>query len=156
MKRLHINLIVKDLEKSVGFYSQLFASEPTLQKDDYAKWMLDDPRVNFAISTRGLKKGIDHLGVQAEDEEELAEIRERLVKADRPIFDQEDVQCCYADSKKAWIKDPDGVAWETFFSKGQITNYGDGSRTNSTDDFKMTDHSEECCGTPQETQKTCC
>ncbi|WP_421790906.1 ArsI/CadI family heavy metal resistance metalloenzyme [Hyphobacterium sp.] len=126
MKRFHVNLTVKDIEKSVAFYNELFATTPSVLEKDYAKWMLDDPFVNFSISTKGEHHGIDHIGLEAGDEDELAEIRERLVKADSPIFDQEAVNCCYAASKKAWIRDPDGVAWETFHTTGQTTNYGDG------------------------------
>ena len=127
MQRFHVNLTVKDLDSSIAFYSALFASEPTLKHDDYAKWMLDDPRINFAISTHGNKKGINHVGLQADTEEELSEIRERLTKADRPVLEQDETTCCYANSKKAWIQDPDGVAWETFVTHGQNTTYGDGS-----------------------------
>jgi catechol 2,3-dioxygenase-like lactoylglutathione lyase family enzyme len=126
MKRFHVNLTVKDIDKSVAFYNELFGAEPAVLKDDYAKWMLEDPFVNFSISTKGSVAGIDHVGIEANSAEELAMIRERLVKADSPIFDQDAVNCCYADSKKAWIRDPDGVAWETFHTTGQTTNYGDG------------------------------
>jgi lactoylglutathione lyase len=127
MKRFHINLSVRDLEKSIAFYNELFAAEPTRREDDYAKWMLDDPYINFALTPRGAQKGIDHIGLQASDEDELAAIRERLVRADSPILDEENANCCYANGKKAWISDPDGVAWETFHTRGDITNYGDGS-----------------------------
>ncbi|GJL97242.1 MAG: glyoxalase [Hyphobacterium sp.] len=127
MKRFHLNLNVTDLDKSMAFYNELFAAEPAVVEDDYAKWMLDDPFINFSISTRGAKTGIDHIGIEASDENELAMIRERLVRADSPILDEDDANCCYANSKKAWISDPDGVAWETFFSKGRIANYGDGT-----------------------------
>jgi catechol 2,3-dioxygenase-like lactoylglutathione lyase family enzyme len=127
MKRFHVNLNVTDLDKSIAFYNELFAAEPTLVEEDYAKWMLDDPFINFSIATRGEKTGIDHIGLEAGDETELAMIRDRLVRADSPILDEADANCCYANSKKAWISDPDGVAWETFFSKGRIADYGDGT-----------------------------
>lgn len=156
MKRLHINLAVKDLDRSIAFYSHLFASEPTLQKKDYAKWMLEDPKVNFSLTTRGFKTGIDHIGIQVNDELELAEIRERLVKADSPILDQPDVQCCYAHSKKSWIRDPDGIAWETFLSRRQITTYGDGSITSANDPAKMTGDTSASDTDKKADVNTCC
>ncbi len=100
MKRFHVNMTVKDLDKSIRFYNELFATQPTVRKDDYAKWMLDDPFINFSISTKGENAGIDHIGIQANDEAELAVIRERLVKADSPILDEENANCCYANSKR--------------------------------------------------------
>ncbi|HEY7574357.1 MAG TPA: VOC family protein, partial [Thermoanaerobaculia bacterium] len=106
MKRLHVHVSVDDLAQSVGFYSTLFASEPTVRKDDYAKWMLDDPRVNFAISKRGRAAGIEHLGIQVEDEAELAEVYGRLSRAERPVVEEKATTCCYAKSDKQWIADP--------------------------------------------------
>lgn len=110
MKRLHINLSVEDLDKSVPFYQALFATPPTVLKADYAKWMLDDPRVNFSISTKPERHGIDHLGIQAEDMDELAEVFGRLKKAEGPRLEQGATTCCYAQSEKTWIFDPQGVA----------------------------------------------
>ena len=124
MKRLHVHMGVDDLAASIRFYSVLFAAEPTVRKDDYAKWMLDDPRVNFAISSGHGATGIQHLGIQAEDEAELAEIAERLTRADAPILDEGATICCYANSEKAWISDPQGLAWETFLTHGDSTVYG--------------------------------
>ena len=125
MKRFHVHVRVEDIAQSVRFYSTLFATEPTILKDDYAKWMLDDPRVNFAISTHcGEAVGISHLGIQAEDEAELGEVYERLARAEQPIFEEEATTCCYAQSAKQWIADPQGVHWETFFSYGESTVYG--------------------------------
>src|SRR5947207_12944240 len=122
MKRFHVHVTVDDLEQSVRFYSTLFAAEPTVIKDDYAKWMLDDPRVNFAISAiKGHGAGISHLGIQAEDESELAEVYDRLARAERPTIEEKGTTCCYAQSDKQWIADPQGVAWETFFTYGQST-----------------------------------
>ncbi|WP_421787521.1 ArsI/CadI family heavy metal resistance metalloenzyme [Hyphobacterium sp.] len=144
MKRFHVNLTVKDIDKSVAFYNELFAAEPVIRKDDYAKWMLDDPFVNFSVSTKGTVAGVDHVGIEASSEDELALIRERLVKADSPIFDQEAVNCCYAESKKAWIRDPDGVAWETFHTTGQTTNYGDGVTPERAHFAEAP--AERCCG----------
>jgi len=128
MKRLHVHVSVDDLDQSIRFYSTLFAAEPTLLKDDYAKWMLDDPRVNFAISKLpGGVAGISHLGIQAEDEGELFEVYDRLSRAERPIVEAKATTCCYAVSDKQWIADPQGVPWETFFTHGEATVYGEGS-----------------------------
>src|SRR4051794_5647518 len=126
MKRMHVHVSVDDLEQSVRFYSTLFAAEPTVVKEDYAKWMLDDPRVNFAISKRaGDQPGVQHLGIQAEDRAELAEVYDRLSRAERPIVEETAIACCYAKSDKQWIADPQGVAWETFFTHGESTVYGE-------------------------------
>jgi catechol 2,3-dioxygenase-like lactoylglutathione lyase family enzyme len=126
VKRLHIHVGVNDLSQSVRFYSTLFEAEPTVLKDDYAKWMLEDPRVNFAISAgQHSTKGIQHLGVQAENREELAEVYARLTAADRPVLEEGRTTCCYAKSEKSWITDPDGIVWETFHTDGEATTYGD-------------------------------
>lgn len=128
MKRLHVHVSVDDLVQSTRFYSTLFAAEPTVVKDDYVKWMLEDPRVNFAISKRdGRAAGISHLGIQAEDETELAEVYDRLARADRPFVEAKNATCCYHQSDKQWIADPQGVPWETFFTYGESTVYGEGS-----------------------------
>jgi catechol 2,3-dioxygenase-like lactoylglutathione lyase family enzyme len=127
MKRLHVHVAVDDLAQSIGFYSALFASQPSVIKTDYAKWMLDDPRVNFAISTRGRKAGLDHLGIQVESKDELHEVYDRLRKAGGNIIEQGQTACCYAKSEKSWIDDPAGISWETFHTIGESTDYGDGS-----------------------------
>ena len=124
MKRLHINVAVADLDASTKFYTSLFASEPSLVKTDYAKWMLDDPCVNFAITTRGDRKGIDHLGIQVENEVELSDVYSRLQTAGRPVIEQGETTCCYAKSEKNWISDPEGIAWETFLTKGDSPVFG--------------------------------
>ena len=124
MKRLHVHVSVDDLAKSIQFYSTLFAAEPTVAKDDYAKWMLDDPRVNFAISKRGNETGIRHLGIQVEDRAELADVYSRLQRAEAPILDEGATTCCYAKSEKSWIADPQGIQWETFLTTGESTTYG--------------------------------
>lgn len=136
MKRFHVHVSVDDLAQSIRFYSTLFAAEPAVIKDDYAKWMLDDPRVNFAISTvghhtrrldsadRAARIGISHLGIQVEDENELSEVYERLSHAEQPVIEEKDTVCCYARSDKQWIADPAGVAWETFLTHEQMTVYG--------------------------------
>lgn len=126
MKRFHVHVGVTDLDQSIGFYSSLFAAEPTVVRTDYAKWMLDDPRVNFAISSGNhAGRGIEHLGIQAETGPELAEVYGRLRSADRPMLEEGQTTCCYAKSEKSWIADPDGVVWEAFHTNGEATVYGD-------------------------------
>jgi len=127
MKRLHVHVAVDDLPRSVGFYSALFAAQPAVLKPDYANWLLDDPRVNFAISTRGRRAGLDHLGIQVEDKAELNEIYARLHQAGGDVVAQGQTNCCYAKSEKSWIDDPAGISWETFLTTGESTDYGDGS-----------------------------
>jgi hypothetical protein len=123
MKRMHVH---DEIERSIGFYSALFAAEPVVVKPDYAKWMLDDPRVNFAISTRGKQPGLDHLGIQVESKGELAEVYARLRNAGGSVLEQGRTTCCYAQSEKSWIDDPAGIAWETFFTTGESIDYGIG------------------------------
>lgn len=126
MKRLHVHVGVADLDSSIRFYSTLFGAEPTLTKTDYAKWMLEDPRVNFAISSGNhAANGIEHLGIQVESSEELTEVYGRLKAADRPVLEEGATTCCYARSEKSWIADPDGVVWEAFLTNGEATVYGD-------------------------------
>ncbi|HEX6705830.1 MAG TPA: ArsI/CadI family heavy metal resistance metalloenzyme [Albitalea sp.] len=120
MKRFHVHVHVEDLAKSIAFYSKMFATEPTRREADYAKWMLDDPRVNFAISTRGGEPGVDHLGIQTDSAEELVELKARAEAADLALFDEGATTCCYASSEKHWITDPQGVAWEHFHTLGDI------------------------------------
>lgn len=125
MKRLHLHVSVPDLDQSVRFYATLFGAEPNVVKGDYAKWMLDDPKVNFAISTRGRDAGLDHVGVQVDSRAELDELSARLKSAGASTFDQEAAACCYARSDKSWVSDPAGLRWETFFTHGEITDYGE-------------------------------
>ena len=126
MKRFHVHVGVSDLDQSIAFYATLFGAQPTVTKTDYAKWMLDDPRVNFAISAEHhAAKGIEHLGIQAENEGELSEVYARLKAADRPMLEEGATTCCYAKSEKSWISDPDGVVWEAFHTNGEATVYGD-------------------------------
>lgn len=126
MKRLHVHMGVQNLDTSIGFYSTLFGASPSVVKPDYAKWMLEDPRVNFAISEgRHASKGIEHLGIQVEDGAELAEVYTRLKAADRPVIEEGATTCCYSQSEKSWISDPDGIVWETFLTHGDATVYGD-------------------------------
>ena len=124
MQRFHVHLGVADLAASIRFYSTLFAAAPTVRQPDYAKWMLDNPRVNFAISQGRGPLGIHHLGIEAEDRDELAEIYGRLKAADAPVLEEGETVCCYAQSEKSWIADPQGLAWETFFTTGESTVYG--------------------------------
>ena len=123
-KRLHVHIAVEDLAASVRFYATLFAAEPTVLKPDYAKWMLQDPRMNFAISQRGATPGIEHLGIQVEDHSELEEVYARLKRAEQPVLEEGNTTCCYAQSEKSWISDPQGVLWEAFLTSDESTVYG--------------------------------
>lgn len=125
MKRFHVHLHVDDLAASVGFYRRLLAAEPTRREADYAKWMLDDPPVNFAISTRGQRAGVDHLGIQTDDAAELALLKDRARAADLALLDEGQASCCYARSEKHWITDPQGIAWEHFHTLGDIPVFSD-------------------------------
>lgn len=124
MKRMHIHLSVADLGEGIRFYSGMFAAQPTVVKEDYAKWMLDDPRVNFAISRRGADLGLNHLGIQVESESELDEMQARLTLLQPDLQKEEDVACCYAKSDKYWVHDPTGIAWETFQTLDTIPVFG--------------------------------
>jgi catechol 2,3-dioxygenase-like lactoylglutathione lyase family enzyme len=140
MKRLHVHLSVGDLDESIRFYSVLFAARPSVVKPDYAKWMLEDPRVNFAISTHsGSAPGIDHLGIQVEDGAELQEVYGRLRQAEAPVLEEGKTTCCYAQSEKSWIADPQGVSWEAFLTSGESTVYG-------TSAPRPVSASQACCG----------
>lgn len=126
MKRLHVHVGVADLDRSIHFYSTLFGADPTVLKPDYAKWMIEDPRVNFAISAgQHAQKGIEHLGIQAESVEELGQVYGQLRAADRPVLEEGRTTCCYAKSEKSWVADPDGIVWEAFYTDGEATSYGD-------------------------------
>ena len=148
MKRLHVHVSVDDIPHSIGFYSALFAAEPTVIKADYAKWMLDDPRVNFAISTRGPQAGLDHLGIQVENADELQEVYARLRNAGGNVIEQGQTACCYAKSEKSWIDDPAGIAWETFLTTGESINYGDGTGER---DARVAHEKQGACCVPQAT-----
>lgn len=124
MKRFHVNVSVADLAQSIQFYQNLFDAEPTVRKDDYAKWMLEDPRVNFSISESAHLRGINHVGLQADTMQELEDIQQRLRTADESTFEQPDAECCYAHSSKTWVRDPDRVVWETFVTHNDITHFG--------------------------------
>ena len=123
MKRFHVHVHVSDLARSVAFYSKLFATEPARTETDYAKWMLEDPRINFAISTRGGQPGVDHLGIQTDDAAELAELKSRADAADMALLDEGETTCCYARSEKHWVTDPQGIAWEHFHTLDSIPTF---------------------------------
>ena len=146
MKRMHVHVAVEDLSRSIGFYSALFDAKPTVVKTDYAKWILDDPRVNFAISTRGRTPGLDHLGIQVENKTELHEVYARLHKAGGTVVEQGETACCYAKSEKSWIDDPAGISWETFHTTGENTDYGDGSGER----VARVAHESVCCARPRQ------
>jgi predicted enzyme related to lactoylglutathione lyase len=148
MKRFHVHVHVTDLDQSVGFYSKLFAAEPSRLEADYAKWMLDDPRINFAISTRGSTPGVDHLGFQTDDAEELAELKARAESADMAVLDSGETSCCYARSEKYWVTDPQGVAWEQFHTLANIPVFGHSSA--------QVEASSVCCASTQPAAPACC
>jgi lactoylglutathione lyase len=141
MKRFHVHAHVQDLQASIAFYSKLFAAEPTRVEADYAKWMLEDPRINFAISTRGGgRTGVDHLGFQTDDAAELAELKERAAAADLALFDEGQVGCCYARSEKYWVTDPQGIAWEQFHTLANIPVFSEAAASPSNE--------KACCPAP--------
>ncbi len=151
MKRFHIHVGVKDIKTSVQFYSTLFGQKPIKQKEDYAKWLLDDPSLNFAISTRSGEEGVNHLGIQVENSSELDEITERLKKADLGVYDEGEVTCCYAESNKAWVKDPSGVAWEAYQNMADADIYSDAKNEETS--------GGDCCGPEEEetdANSSCC
>lgn len=154
MKRLHVHVGVADLNNSIRFYSTLFGTEPSVTKNDYAKWMLEDPRVNFAISSGNEHKGIEHLGIQVESQEELVDVYGRLKVADRPVVEEGSTTCCYAKSEKSWISDPDGVVWEAFHTTGDATVYGSNPELAA---LSANAAAETCCAPamPKRTA-TCC
>jgi catechol 2,3-dioxygenase-like lactoylglutathione lyase family enzyme len=148
MKRLHVHVSVKNLSQSIEFYRTLFAAEPTIIRPDYAKWMLDDPHLNFAISQRGGAGGIEHLGIQTETAAALHEVAARLEQAGRVVLKEGATTCCYAESEKSWITDPQGLAWETFLTTGHSTGYGRDLALEAI-------HTKACC-TPETPQNGCC
>ena len=159
MKRFHIHVAVDDLAANIGFYSNVFGQQPAVVKDDYAKWMLDDPRINFAISNRGLKAGVDHLGIQVDSDEELAVLRDQVRNADIAARDQPGAACCYANSNKYWITDPQGIAWETYHTLGSIPTFGQDAKSAVKVGSAV---ASACCvpgtktGEPDTARSTCC
>ena len=162
MNRFHVHLNVADLSTSIAFYTGLFAASPTVEKPDYAKWMLDDPRINFAISARGRPLGVDHLGLQADSADGLAVLGERLQAAGGAVVPEAASVCCYAQSDKAWTDDPQGVRWETFHTTGESTTYSAAGAPCATDGASCTpdiaamrptaDTGARCCAPAS----TCC
>lgn len=147
MKRFHVHLHVADLAQSIAFYSQLFAAKPARTEADYAKWMLDDPPVNFAISTRGKQPGIDHLGIQTDNAEELQALKDRATAADMSLLDEGATTCCYARSEKHWITDPQGIAWEHFHTLGNIPVFREKPDETS---------AVACCSPTSDSVQKCC
>lgn len=141
MKRFHVHVAVSDLDASIKFYSAMFATGPTVHKPDYAKWMLDDPRINFAISQRGLAPGVDHLGIQVDSDGALSELRQQVAAAEIEASEQNNAACCYAQSNKYWTTDPQGIAWETFHTLANIPTFGQDTKTRS-------DESANACCAP--------
>ena len=154
MKRMHLHVSVPDLAQSIQFYETLFGAAPAVVKVDYAKWMLEDPRVNFAISQRGVRSGVDHIGIQADSRAELGELATRLKSAGAHTFDEEATTCCYARSDKSWVTDPAGVHWETFFTFGEAVAYGEDPGEAA---MNASNAAEACCGgAPKATAASCC
>jgi len=151
MKRLHVHVSVEDLDQSIGFYTDLFGTAPGTRKEDYAKWMLEDPCVNFAISSRGRATGVSHLGLQMESGEELTALRGRLADRDHALLDQKNEACCYARSDKVWVDDPQGVAWENFVTLGSLETFGE-------DALDPDEPADKAAATPSkvDTADTCC
>ena len=155
MKRMHIHIAVNELSDSINFYSTLFGEPPSVEREDYAKWKLDDPVVNFAISSRGHASGINHLGIQVDSESELEEIAQRLDEAELTSSKQEGSSCCYSNSNKHWALDPQGIAWESFHTLGEIPVFGEDTRADSEDE------SSACCiplnmNQPGDESAACC
>jgi catechol-2,3-dioxygenase len=149
MKRFHVHVGVKYLNHSIQFYSTMFGQKPTKIKEDYAKWMLEDPRINFAISTRSTEEGVDHLGFQVDGIQELAELTERLKKADLGIYGEGSTTCCYAESNKAWVKDPSGIAWETYQTMVDAEVYSEKAKIQEA-------AANTCCAPKATSSKSCC
>lgn len=169
MKRFHVHLHVQDLQSSIAFYSRLFSAQPARVETDYAKWMLEDPRVNFAISTRGSKPGLDHLGFQVDSLEELAEMKAAAQNADMAMLDEGETTCCYARSDKHWITDPQGIAWEQFHTLGDIPVFNEASQLSDAVACCVPAKAEaaaccapkttaaaSCCGPATSTKSSCC
>lgn len=152
MKRMHIHVGVERLDRAIAFYSALFGEEPGKTRPDYARWMLDDPRINFAISTRGKAAGVDHLGIQVDDAAELGDLRARLKAADLSVFDEGETVCCYARSEKTWVEDPAGVAWEAYNTMDDVQFFGtddmasEGACCGPEDEPAKANQSSGCCG----------
>lgn len=161
MKRFHVHVAVDDLPESIRFYSTLFGAQPSVRESDYAKWMLEDPRVNFAISSRGREAGVNHLGFQVDTAAELTGMRAQLEAADQSLVEQTAIVCCYARSDKYWVTDPSGIAWETFHSLGAVPVYGEGDRVDTEASsccipLAAEPAASSCCIPTQERSQTAC
>lgn len=148
MKRLHIHVGVNKIDEAVKFYSALFGKQPVKTKPDYAKWLLDDPRVNFAISTRAKTKGVDHLGIQVDEDSELEELRERMEAEDMSLFNEGETVCCYARSDKTWVTDPAGIPWETYRTMEDAQIFSGATMTQ--------ENKSACCPPKKESSSGCC
>ncbi|MCB1702308.1 MAG: VOC family protein [Pseudomonadales bacterium] len=157
MKRMHIHIGVESIDQGIKFYSALFGAQPVKTKTDYAKWMLDDPRVNFAISTREGEKGLSHLGLQVDEDAELEQLRERFKQADMSVFDEGETLCCYARSEKSWLQDPAGIPWEAYRTMEDVQYFA--SSSTESDERGATDgagmQSQECATTPKSSAGCC-
>jgi catechol 2,3-dioxygenase-like lactoylglutathione lyase family enzyme len=164
MKRFHVHVGVANLDKSISFYSGLFGAPPTVRKDDYAKWMIEDPRINFAISTRGGELGVNHLGLQADSADELTGIREHFAAADQAsLQDELGANCCYAKSDKHWVTDPQGIAWEGYHTLGEVRYFNSDNAEADADSACCTpaqlpaaESQASCCAPAQASASTCC
>lgn len=161
MKRMHIHVGVDDIAAGVTFYSALFGAEPAKVKDDYAKWMLDDPRLNFAISTRSGKQGIDHLGIQVENAAELSDMRKRISQAEIEVFDEGETVCCYAESDKTWLQDPAGIAWETYQTMADAQLFSQNTETSDSAcctpvKIPVVAAKSDCCEPSDNDKSGCC
>lgn len=152
MKRMHIHIGVERLDQGIKFYSALFGAEPIKTKPDYAKWMLDDPRINFAISTREKRTGLSHLGLQVEEDAELDELRERFKRADMSVFDEGETLCCYARSDKSWVQDPAGIAWEAYRTMEDVQFFDDGATPGAGEEVAA---APGCCAPAPKTAGCC-
>jgi Glyoxalase/Bleomycin resistance protein/Dioxygenase superfamily len=151
MNRFHVHVRVADLGSSISFYSKLFGAEPVILKADYAKWLLEDPRVNFAISANASEAGIDHLGLQVESDDELSVIASRLMIAGASVIRQENANCCYARGNKGWVTDPNGASWEAFYTFGDSVTYGNDLRPQPA----TTSAESSCCIADAKTNACC-
>ena len=156
MKRFHVHVAVDDLDRGIAFYSKLFGAQPTVQKSDYAKWMVDDPRINFAISSRGGTPGVNHLGFQLDSDEEFRAMHEQLAAADAGLVEEVGANCCYAKSDKYWVTDPAGVAWETYHTLGSIPMFGGEARDACCAGETTSAMAESACCTPQNVAASDC
>ena len=155
MKRFHVHVGVKNLDESIRFYSSLFGAEPSVRKPDYAKWMIDDPRINFAISQRSTRFGVNHLGLQVDEADELPAIKQRFEAADKSaVVDEIGVSCCYAKSDKHWVTDPQGIAWEGWHNLGQVELYNGAAASTASQDSCCTPGSDD--GVPAAVKNQCC